>query len=57
MGMPLVNPVEAVTIARNKFLTQQVLTPPACPAPTPSSSTTRRDSFTRWIAWAVTRWW
>jgi ribosomal protein S6--L-glutamate ligase len=33
MGMPLVNPVEAVTIARNKFLTQQVLTAAGLPCP------------------------
>jgi len=33
MGMPLVNDHQAVSIARNKFLTQQVLTAAALPCP------------------------
>lgn len=33
LGVPLVNPLEAVTIARNKFLTQQVLTSAGLPCP------------------------
>ncbi len=57
MGIPLVNDLDGVTIARHQYVTLQILAAAGIPVPD-TCFVTRQAPFLRpWTGWGDIRWW